>query len=673
MKNIVTLKEIRRNSYLLCSVLFFMALTSCGDYLDVVPDNVATIDHAFRNRVEAQRYKYGCFSFMPDVGNITNDPAMLGAGEIWVPDNLNAALGKDLPKLRGIIDGTQGTNTPLGNYWASEQLSNSDKTNVIKCLWTGIYDCNIFLENIHLPYDLGEAERNKWIGEVKFLKAYLHFWLFRQYGPIPLIKENNSIDDPAEEVQRHRESVDECVDYIVSLLDEAAELLPLTVEVPATDQGLPDKCIALALKAKVLALAASPLFNCNADYANYKDNRDMQLFPQDQSQEKAKWQRAAEALKVAIETAHEAGYHLYDFATAYSDVSSLSEETILSMQVRGAVTEPWNTEIIWGNSRTNNNKSLQHLCSPYFTSTHANGAGGNKVYAPTLNVVEQFYTKNGLPIEDDAEWVNKNKWELRVATANEKQYIRQGYTTIQLHYDREARFYGGVSFDGGTFFGNSRITRDNTSSSTYMWITELKSGQMNGYDAAERSTMTGYIAKKMVNMRSSIGDAENLITSYKATLYSYPVIRLADLYLLYSEVLNEVKDVPDNEVYQYIDLVRARTGLEGVVESWRDYAVAERKTLPLTKDGMRQIIQRERLNELAFEGERFWDLRRWKLAEEYVNQPLRGLSVRGETNEDFYRETVLFTPKFEKKDYFFPIRVKTLLYNQNLLQSPGWQ
>jgi hypothetical protein len=666
MKNIInkimTTKEKlgKLSLYFLLPLMGLAGLFSC-DYLDVVPDNIPTIDHAFRTRTEAQNYKYGCFSYMPDVGNMEVDPAMLGGDEIWIQQSVFGAS----TTLRGIIAGQQNTSNPLANYWASERNSN---TNVARPLWTGISDCNIFLENIDKPFDLEDHERNKWIGEVLFLKAYLHYWLFRQYGPIPLIRKNHSIDDRADEVQQYREPVDSCVNYIVSLLDEAAALLPLTVEEPSSDQGLPDRCIALALKAELLTLAASPLFNCNEDYANYRDNRNIQLFPQDKSQEKAKWERAATALKAAIDTALIAGYDLYDFQIAYPAAAPLSDETKLAMQVRGAATDVWNREIIWGNSRINSNSNLQRMCMPYFTTNHTGGGSGYHNYGPTLQIVEQFYTDNGLPIEDDDEWVGRNAWELRTAEADHKQYIRQGYQTIQLHFNREARFYGAVSFDGGTLFGNSRITQDNSTNANYMWITEMKMDQLNGWFVPERSSLTGYIVKKLVHYRSSTPDAGG----YTPVNYAFPIIRLADLYLLYSEALNESKDAPDTQVYEYIDRVRARTGLDGVVDTWRDHAVESKKSKPLNKTGMRDIIRRERLNELAFEGARFWDLRRWKLAKDYINRPIRGLNVLGAKAPEFYVATELYQPRFETKDYFFPLRTQTVIYNLNLLQSPEW-
>jgi len=131
-----------------------------------------------------------------------------------------------------------------------------------------------------------------------------------------------------------------------------------------------------------------------------------------------------------------------------------------------------------------------------------------------------------------------------------------------------------------------------------------------------------------------------------------------------------VKSSPDEEVYEYVDLVRARTGLKGVVESWQDHSNVPDK--PASKEGMREIIRRERLNELAFEGSRFWDLRRWKLSEEYMNRPIRGLNIRGENPADFYQVREIYRPTFGKKDYLWPIRLRVLLKNTNLVQNLGW-
>lgn len=643
-----------RLNIMLFAVILTIGTTiiSCKDYLDVVPDNTATIDHAFRNRHEAEKFLYGCFSFLPNHADPGSNPALLGGDEVWYIDPANIVS----PILWNIAKGNQGTNSPFADYWASQQ----DKYDLRggKALFTALSDCNIFLDNINKPKDLDEYERNWWIAEATFLKAFYHFYLFRMYGPIPLIKENLPISASSDEVRRYREPVDDVVNYIVELLDASIKNLPMEILDVTSDLGRPTRATALALKAQVLTLAASPLFNGNTDYANIVDNKGRQLFPQEYQPEK--WQRAADALKEAIDVANEAGHELFDFRTTQFS-NNLSDYTILAMQVRGAVTERWNKEILWGESNVNPDP-LQRVCFPAWNPDN-NSGGIGKSYAPTLQVVEQFYTYNGVPIEEDKEWVGINLMDLRTGSSSHRYYIREGFQTINLHFYREARFYGAITFDGGTFYGNGR-----TNSDTDMWHTPMKGLDPGGGIApTERYSSTGYLCKKLTHYLTSVPVANSSINCYR---YAFPIIRLADLYLMYAEVLNEVKAMPDAEVYEYIDLVRARTGLKGVVESWQDHSLNPDK--PSTKEGMREIIRRERLNELAFEGSRFWDLRRWKLAEEYMNRPIRGLNIVGATAADFYQVKDIYSPTFTKKDYLWPIRQSVLLKNTNLVQNLGW-
>src|SRR3546814_8247261 len=101
---------------------------------------------------------------------------------------------------------------------------------------------------------------------------------------------------------------------------------------------------------------------------------------------------------------------------------------------------------------------------------------------------------------------------------------------------------------------------------------------------------------KLVNLKSEVRGGNQSI----AFRYAFPIIRLADLYLYYAEALNETKQTPDAEVYEYIDLIRARAGLEGVVYSWAAHSRIPNK--PTTKESLRDIIHRERLIEMSFEG-----------------------------------------------------------------------
>ena len=142
------------------------------------------------------------------------------------------------------------------------------------------------------------------------------------------------------------------------------------------------------------------------------------------------------------------------------------------------------------------------------------------------------------------------------------------------------------------------------------------------------------------------------------------------MYLYYAEALNESKGAPDGEVYQYIDLVRKRSGLGTVVDSWRDFSINPAK--PLTKTGMREIIQQERMIEMSFEGTRFWDLRRWKLAKKFMNKPIKGWNVLENAQDNYYTVKVLYNPTFSEKDYLWPIPENEIIRNPSLIQNPGW-
>src|SRR5699024_5644186 len=133
----------------------------------------------------------------------------------------------------------------------------------------------------------------------------------RMYGPIPIIKENLPISASGEEVRVSRQPVDEVFRYIVELLDDAAEYLPDYVLDENSELGRITLPIAIGLKARVLVYAASPLFNGNTDYNNFKGKDGEQFF--NQTYEIKKWELAAEAVKEAIDLAHALGYELYEF------------------------------------------------------------------------------------------------------------------------------------------------------------------------------------------------------------------------------------------------------------------------------------------------------------------------------------------------------------------------
>lgn len=632
----------------LTACISFLIFPSSCNYLDIVPDNVATIDYAFRMRSQAEKYLFTCYSYIPERGNWERDPGMLSGDEIWFFYPYSIAYYAKPPDNWEIARGNQSVVDPYLNYWDGENRGEP--------LFEGIRDCNIFLKNIDRVPDMEEREKKRWTSEVLFLKAYYHWYLLRMYGPIPIIDKNKPVSASVEDVKVYRQPVDSCFNYIVRLLDSAAINLPYSITDRISELGRVTKAVALSLKARVLVTAASPLFNGNSDYSGFENVEGESFF--NTSYESSKWQRAAKACKDAIDLCHSLGHSLYYFKPQIG-IYNIGEELTKQMDIRNAMCEKWNTEIIWGERIINQwQRRSQPILNP-----NANVSNASKrpygVYAPTMRMAELFYTKNGLPIDQDKFWDFDGRMKLDTADIDDRFYIEPGYVTARLNFNREPRFYADLGFDGGIWYGQGKYDEDN------MWHVEGKNGQYSGRRQSSEFSITGYYCKKIVNFLNVLQSDG----SYQLNPYAFPYIRLADLYLYYAEALNEVEG-PSAEALKYINMVRERAGVPSVEDSWSNFAKDPSRYT--TKEGFRKIIHTERLIEMAFEGNRYWDLRRWKEAEEVMSKPIRGWSVKQDDPIDYYQTKTLYNQVFKKKDYFWPIKEHEILSNDNLSQNPGW-
>ena len=150
------------------------------------------------------------------------------------------------------------------------------------------------------------------------------------------------------------------------------------------------------------------------------------------------------------------------------------------------------------------------------------------------------------------------------------------------------------------------------------------------------------------------------------------MIRLSELYLNYAEAINE-SNGPNSDAYAALNVIRNRAGIQSVEEAWSNPAISANLNKHTTQEGLREIIRDERLIELSFEGNRYNDLRRWKLAEEYFNSPVFGWSVNETTVSGYYNITQVGARSFNNpRDYFHPISINELTINPNLIQNPGW-
>lgn len=616
-----------------------MAMSGCK-YLDVVPDNVATINNAFAMRSTAEKYLFTCYSYLPQhAAPYAGNPAITSGDEIWFYSYITGATAWN------VALGRQNVVNPYVNYW--------DGLNGGTAIFNGLRDCNIFLENIDKVRDMDDYEKKRWSGEVKFLKAYYHFWLLRMYGPIPIVDKNIPISASVDEVRVSRRPIDECVSYITGLLDEAAVDLPPSIQQQVEEMGRVTRPAALALKARVLVTAASPMYNGNTDYASLRNINGETLF--NPVFEQSKWEIAAKACQEAITLCHEVGNKLYYFNDSQLS-GTVSEETKTELNIRAALSIRWNPEIIWGNANSRAFE-IQSRSQPrvYRDEGHLNAT--ESTMAPPIKIAEMFYSSHGVPITEDNTWDFPARYNLRTATADDRLYIKEGSVSINLHFNREPRFYASLGFDAGRWYGQGRYT-DNDN----FYIDAKAGGVAAGH--VYKQSITGYWPKKLVNYLNVASP-----TGYSVQSYPWPVIRMSDLYLLCAEALNESAG-PTPEAFKWINMVRARAGLNTVEQSWTEYSRQPGKYT--TKEGLRDIIQQERLIELAFEGHRFWDLRRWKRAEIEMNKPIMGWSLEESDPAAYYKPRLLFNQEFKRKDYLWPIKESTMIVNRNLIQNPGW-
>lgn len=632
-----------------CIMVVLGTFVSCKKYLDITPDNLGTLDYAFRNRNEAENYLYSCYAYLQRMNDVASNPGFTTSSELIYSNTLDNYQGFNRTGFN-LLRGTQTAANPGLNAWDGNEGSYS--------LWRSIRICNIMLENIDKPIDLGAAEKQRWIAETKFLKAYYHYVLFKMYGPIPLIKTNLAINSSTDEVRVKRAPVDETVDYIVSLLDEAIPNLPAVISSQATELGRVTSVIALSVKADVLATAASPLFNGNPDYVSFKDKDGVSLFPA--AFDAQKWKKAADAAKAAITAAETQGIKLYTFQSP-TTVGKLSDSLKRELDVQNAVTEKWelNSEIIWA---SNPEFNYQGFATPRLTAKSAvNNFSNPSTFSAPISTQELFYTVNGVPINEDKTWDYAGRNTIKAGDNASRYYIQQGYETIKGHFARETRFYADIAFDGGIWFGNGRNNQDDPTNPLY-FVSARGSGLAAPSDNI-RLNITGYWPKKLVSYASVYDDG------FQTSPFRLPLIRLAGLYLLYAEALNEVNG-PTTEVFTYLDKVRQRAGLQGVQASWTNFSRNPNKFN--TKDGLRQIIHQERRIELCFEGQSGWDLRRWKELQAVLTAPIQGWSINNPDAINYYRPTTQFIPVFGLKDYLWPIKSYDLVVNPNLVQNPYW-
>lgn len=609
-------------------------LGSCN-FLDVVPENLVSYDDAYKGKVEAEKALFGLYNYIPhydswrnNVEGVTDEFSVPpGWGAVWFPH-------------KNIWENNISASSLGFNYWTNtdrEGINSFKQYN----MYEGIRYCHMFKNRIDDVPDLSENEKLQWKAEADFLIAFYHYTILITHGPCVLVDTEQSFGGTGEDFFPFRATVDEATEFIIKYIDAAIAGLPERVD--NRYYGKPTKIVAKAIKAKFLTYMASPFWNGNpmSEFNSLTDSRGIKLFP---SADESKWQRALIALDDAINSAHAQGVSLYQYTGTKPDGwESWTEQDQKEVTNRYKIVDKWNSETIWGYSEMPNSFNFTWAAQGLRTSIGPTRPL-NSVEV-TIESVERFFTKNGLPIDVDPEYKYANRYT-----------VYEGDSTAYLNRDRDPRFYSSLGFDRGRYEFNSKT-----------FIVKHRRGEFHGLlPGVNDCGPTGYVIKKFMHPDSYV-DA----TTINTVRYSYPIVRLADLYLLYAEVFNEINGNLTGKGLEYLNEVRNRAGVPGLAEAWAKVPGG----LPSDKEGLRDIIFKERYNEFAFEYNWYHDTRRWCVAENYLNKPVHGWNVQGESMEDFYQIQSSYenlNRSFSTKFYLLPIPQTELNVNYNLVQNPGY-
>ena len=604
------------------AILFLLVAisTSCSkDYLDV-SDELAgemTMEKVFSMPSNTRQFHRNIFTGIPNSSCMIfgTDYAMDGLDNPWAgaTDELKMAQGT----LRNLTsNGYNAGNAPF-HRWS--------------ILYRQIRQANLFLENAKVIPQSGsadfidEAELTKMKAQARFLRAYYHYLLFEQYGPIPVMK--TAADPNSSELDFSRNSVDEVVSFIDTELTEVAGQLN-DRETADAFLALPTKGVALAVKAKLWIYAASPLLNGGyAEALAIKNPEDgKKIFPEFDN---TKWQKALNALQEFITFAEAGNYQLYKNAGVFNPHTSLYE-----------LFDKYNSEIIWANP--NNDWGSVAEDGTYRRLTPRSERAGFASIAVTQELVDDFFMLDGLSIKESPKYSENG-----FSATGEDLSGQTSVGTYKMWINREPRFYQTVMFHGRKWHSGTNLIKFNKGS-----------GNDN---SSENYPWSGYLLYKQLD-RTVRDEGSSPRTKYRPSI----IFRLAEFYLLYAEALNEVNP-NDTKILQYVDKVRERAGIP--------LLSVIKPEIRGNQQAQRLAIRREMRVELATEGQRYFNVRRWMIGDQpegHQGGAFYGMNMNGATEAAFFQRTPYETRVWDKKMNLYPIPLVEMQKSTKLVQNPLW-
>ncbi len=638
------------------AILMFATLgfSSCVSYLDKEADSTINEEDVFKNFINFQGFIEEIYNCIPDIQkSYWNTAWNWGEDEIMNPSSDSQACNQmDL----GNFWCWQAGNMSQASIWLDKSDVSPTSTDKFKHAtwphsWYCIRKANIGLENIELLTEATDEERDLILGQLYFFRAWWHFELMRYFGGLPYIDRVLPSDEPLREP---RLSFRECAEKAASDFRMAADYLAIDWDDTTVgrntlgkNQLRATKITALAYLGKCYLWCASPLIENGAQTGG------AMTYAYNEEYAKLAAEALGELLNLVETNQTQYGLLEFEYDDIYNHTRSASATTCYTdnfYTTKQSRLMPGSIEAIFRGPSTDANGSNWNTSKSFGPHIDNLVSGTSSIHLPTANYVALYGMENGLPIDDPD----------------------SGFDPEYPFLNRDPRFYHDIIFDGFKYVNASL-----PSASEHLRYCSLYTGGV--MRDTENGSRTGYLTQKF---SPHTANAYDLTYTWAGSLHLYlAYMRLSDVYLMYAEACAAAGGASykasnfSKSALDAVNTIRQRCGAGDVADKF----VSDNRLFM-------DEVRRERAVELAFEGHRFDDLRRWLLITEapYTIKTAQEFD-RVDGNDTYFatndprnakvanfREVELLTRQYTEKHYWLPLKVKDVSMYAEFYQNPGW-